>query len=131
MKKDLFLSLYVIFDGDVKGRVVAILFNDEVRSVDFLVIFKALKVKGVYVKLFYFRMGEVIADDGTVLFIVVIFVGVFSLTVDAVIVFCGNIADIVDNGDVNYYLMEVYKYFKSIALAGDARKFKVIIKIVD
>lgn len=54
LKKDLFLSLYVIFDGDVKGCVVVILFNDEVRLVDFLVIFKVLKVKGVYVKLFYF-----------------------------------------------------------------------------
>lgn len=76
-------------------------------------------------------MGEVIVDDGMVLFIVVIFVGVFLLMVDVVIVFCGNIVDIVDNGDVNYYLMEVYKYFKLIVLVGDVCKFKVIIKVVD
>lgn len=46
------------------------------------------------------------ADDGTVLPIAATFAGAPSLTVDAVIVPCGNIADIADNGDANYYLME-------------------------
>ncbi|EOO0477525.1 catalase HPII, partial [Escherichia coli] len=99
-------------DGDVKGRVVAILLNDEVRSADLLAILKALKAKGVHAKLLYSRMGEVTADDGTVLPIAATFAGAPSLTVDAVIVPCGNIADIADNGDANYYLMEAYKHLK-------------------
>ena len=77
------------------------------------------------------RMGEVTADDGTVLPIAATFAGAPSLTVDAVIVPCGNIADIADNGDANYYLMEAYKHLKPIALAGDARKFKATIKVAD
>lgn len=131
LKKDPSLSLYAIPDGDVKGRVVAILLNDEVRSADLLAILKALKAKGVHAKLLYSRMGEVTADDGTVLPIAATFAGAPSLTVDAVIVPCGNIADIADNGDANYYLMEAYKHLKPIALAGDARKFKATIKIAD
>lgn len=51
----------------MKGRVVAILLNDEVRSADLLAILNALKAKGVHAKLLYSRMGEVTADDGTVL----------------------------------------------------------------
>ncbi|HAH2495793.1 TPA: catalase HPII [Escherichia coli] len=124
-------GLYAIPDGDVKGRVVAILLNDEVRSADLLAILKALKAKGVHAKLLYSRMGEVTADDGTVLPIAATFAGAPSLTVDAVIVPCGNIADIADNGDANYYLMEAYKHLKPIALAGDARKFKATIKVAD
>ena len=131
LKKDPSLSLYSIPDGDVKGRVVAILLNDEVRSADLLAILKALKAKGVHAKLLYSRMGEVTADDGTVLPIAATFAGAPSLTVDAVIVPCGNIADIADNGDANYYLMEAYKHLKPIALAGDARKFKATIKVAD
>ena len=131
LKKDPSLSLYAIPDGDVKGRVVAILLNDEVRSADLLAILKALKAKGVHAKLLYSRMGEVTADDGTVLPIAATFAGAPSLTVDAVIVPCGNIADIADNGDANYYLMEAYKHLKPIALAGDARKFKATIKVAD
>ncbi len=71
------------------------------------------------------------ADDGTVLSIAATFAGAPSLTVDAVIVPCGNIADIANNGDANYYLMEAYKHLKPIALAGDARKFKATIKVAD
>ncbi len=115
----------------MKGRVVAILLNDEVRSADLLAILKALKAKGVHAKLLYSRMGEVTADDGTVLPIAATFAGAPSLTVDAVIVPCGNIADIANNGDANYYLMEAYKHLKPIALAGDARKFKATIKVAD
>ncbi len=125
--------MYAIPDGDVKGRVVAILLNDEVRSADLLAILKALKAKGVHAKLLYSRMGEVTADDGTVLPIAATFAGAPSLTVDAVIVPCGNIADIADNGDANYYLMEAYKHLKPIALAGGVTRasLKRQIKVAD
>ena len=53
------------------------------------------------------------------------FAGSPSLTVDAVVVPGGNIADIADNGDANYYLMEAYKHLKPIALAGDARQVEI------
>lgn len=64
-------------------------------------------------------MGEVMVDDGLILIIVVIFVGVLLLMVDVVIVLCGNIVDIESCGDVCYYFLEVYKYLKFIVLVGD------------
>ncbi|EHD03141.1 Catalase, partial [Salmonella enterica subsp. enterica serovar Urbana str. R8-2977] len=67
LKKDPALSLYAVPDGDVKGRVVAILLNDKVNAADLLTILQALKAKGVHAKLLYSRMGEVTADDGSTL----------------------------------------------------------------
>ncbi|XPE65887.1 hypothetical protein ACNKHR_25875 [Shigella flexneri] len=49
------------------------------------------------------------------------FAGAPSLTVDAVIVPCGNIADPADNGDANYYLMEAYKTLRQPDCAGGRR----------
>lgn len=129
LKKDPALSLYAVPDGDVKGRVVAILLNDKVNATDLLTILQALKAKGVHAKLLYSRMGEVTADDGSTLTIAATFAGAPSLTVDAVIVPCGNIADIESCGDARYYLLEAYKHLKPIALAGDARRFKALLNI--
>ncbi|HAF6116882.1 TPA: catalase HPII [Salmonella enterica] len=129
LKKDPALSLYAVPDGDVKGRVVAILLNDKVNAADLLTILQALKAKGVHAKLLYSRMGEVTADDGSTLTIAATFAGAPSLTVDAVIVPCGNIADIESCGDARYYLLEAYKHLKPIALAGDARRFKALLNI--
>ncbi|EEO0193926.1 catalase HPII [Salmonella enterica subsp. enterica] len=129
LKKDPALSLYAVPDGDVKGRVVAILLNDKVNAAELLTILQALKAKGVHAKLLYSRMGEVTADDGSTLTIAATFAGAPSLTVDAVIVPCGNIADIESCGDARYYLLEAYKHLKPIALAGDARRFKALLNI--
>jgi catalase len=52
------------------------------------------------------------------------FAGAPSLTVDAVIVPCGDINSLLTNGDAVYYLLEAYKHLKPIALSGDARQFK-------
>ena len=123
------LSLYAGAQGEIKGRVVAILLNDQVKSGDLLAIMQALQAKGVHAKLLYSRMGNVVADDGSVLTIAGTFTGSPSLTVDAVIVPCGNIADITLNGDARYYLLEAYKHLKPIALAGDARQFKATLNI--
>jgi catalase len=51
--------------------------------------------------------------------------------VDAVVVPCGDIQSLLDNGDANYYLLEAYKHLKPIALAGDARQFKALLKVAD
>ena len=76
-------------------------------------------------------MGEVTADDGSVLPVAATFAGAPSLTVDAVIVPCGDIDSLLTNGDAVYYLLEAYKHLKPIALAGDARQFKAQLKVAD
>ena len=92
---------------------------------------RALKTQGVHAKLLYSRMGEVTADDGSVLPIAATFAGAPSLTVDAVIMPCGDVESLLGNGDAAYYLLEAYKHLKPIALAGDARKFKTLLKVPD
>ncbi|MDV5527747.1 catalase HPII [Enterobacter hormaechei] len=131
LKKDTSLSLYAVPGGSIKGRVVAILLNDKPRASDVLGIMRALKTQGVHAKLLYSRMGEVTADDGSVLPIAATFAGAPSLTVDAVIMPCGDVESLLGNGDAAYYLLEAYKHLKPIALAGDARKFKSLLKVPD
>ena len=131
LKKDPSLSLYAVSGGSIKGRVVAILLNDKTRASDVLGIMQALKTQGVHAKLLYSRMGEVTADDGSVLPVAATFAGAPSLTVDAVIVPCGDIDSLLTNGDAVYYLLEAYKHLKPIALAGDARQFKAQLKVAD
>ena len=131
LKKDPSLSLYAVPGGTIKGRVVAILLNDKPRASDVLGIMRALKTQGVHAKLLYSRMGEVTADDGSVLPIAATFAGAPSLTVDAVIMPCGDVESLLGNGDAAYYLLEAYKHLKPIALAGDARKFKSLLKVPD
>ena len=131
VKKDPSLSLYAVPGGSIKGRVVAILLNDKTRASDVLGIMQALKTQGVHAKLLYSRMGEVTADDGSVLPVAATFAGAPSLTVDAVIVPCGDIDSLLTNGDAVYYLLEAYKHLKPIALSGDARRFKAQLKVAD
>ena len=97
--------------------MVAILLKNQVKSAVLLAIMQARQAEGVHAKLLYSRMGNVVADDGS------------TLTVDAVIVPCGNLADIVTNDDARYYLFEAYKHLKPIPLAGDARQFKATLNI--
>ncbi|MCG7802437.1 catalase HPII [Enterobacter asburiae] len=131
VKKDPSLSLYAVPGGSIKGRVVAILLNDKTRASDVLGIMQALKTQGVHAKLLYSRMGEVTADDGSVLPVAATFAGAPSLTVDAVIVPGGDLASLLTNGDAVYYLLEAYKHLKPIALSGDARRFKAQLKVAD
>lgn len=131
VKKDPSLSLYAVPGGSIKGRVVAILLNDKTRASDVLGIMQALKKQGVHAKLLYSRMGEVTADDGSVLPVAATFAGAPSLTVDAVLVPCGDINSLLTNGDAVYYLLEAYKHLKPIALSGDARQFKAQLKVAD
>ncbi|MBT1712865.1 catalase HPII [Enterobacter dykesii] len=131
VKKDPSLSLYAVPGGSIKGRVVAILLNDRTRASDVLGIMQALKTQGVHAKLLYSRMGEVTTDDGSVLPVAATFAGAPSLTVDAVIVPCGDIDSLLTNGDAVYYLLEAYKHLKPIALSGDARRFKAQLKVAD
>ncbi|CAM4011158.1 catalase HPII [Lelliottia aquatilis] len=131
LKKDASLSLYAVPGGTIKGRVVAVLLNDKTSAKDVLAILKALQAKGVHAQLLYKRMGEVEADDGSTLPIVGTFAGSPSLTVDAVIVPGGDIQSLLDNGDAAYYLLEAYKHLKPVALAGDARQFKSLLKVAD
>ncbi len=129
LDKDPTLSLYAIPGGGVKGRVVAVLLNQNTASADVLTLLKGLKAQGVHAKLLYSRMGEVTADDGSKLPIAGTFAGSPSLTVDAVVVPGGDLSDLLKSGDAQYYLLEAYKHLKPILLAGDARKFKGLLNV--
>ncbi|MDU2939222.1 MAG: catalase HPII [Enterobacteriaceae bacterium] len=129
LKKDPSLSLYAIPGGSVKGRVVGVLLNDKVKSADLLALLSGLKAEGVHAKLLYSRMGEIKADDGSALNVMVTFAGAPSLTVDAVIVPGGDLSGLKASGEANYYLLEAYKHLKPIVLAGDAREFKTVLNV--
>lgn len=124
LTKDDSLSLYAIPDGEIKGRQVALLLNDGVKADDVLNILQALKAEGVHAKLLAPHMGQVSADDGSVLPVDATFAGLPSLTFDAVIVPDGNIDALLQSGDARYFLLEAYKHLKVIGLSGGARRFK-------
>lgn len=129
LKKDPTLSLYTIQSGSVKGRVVAVLLNDKTCAKDVLALLKKLKSSGLHAKLLYSRMGEITADEGSVLPIAGTFAGSPSLTVDAVVVPGGDLTTLLNSGDARYYLLEAYKHLKPILLAGDARQFRTTLNI--
>lgn len=129
LKKDATLSLYTLPGGGVKGRIVAVLLNQNTASADLLPLLKGLKDQGVHAKLLYSRMGEIRADDGTSLPIAGTFAGSPSLTVDAVVVPGGDLSGLLQSGDARYYLLEAYKHLKPILLAGDARQFKSTLQV--
>ncbi len=131
LKKDPSLSLYAVPGGTVKGRVVAVLLNDQVKSADLLAMLQALKSHGVHAKLLYSRMGSVTADDGSQLEVAGTFAGSPSVTVDAVLVPGGAASALADNGDAVYYLLEAYKHLKAIGLMGDARGLKSRLNVPD
>lgn len=131
LKKDPSLSLYAVPGGTVKGRVVAVLLNDHVKSAVLLAMLQALKSHGVHAKLLYSRMGSVTADDGSQLEVAGTFAGSPSVTVDAVLVPGGAASALADNGDAVYYLLEAYKHLKAIGLMGDARGLKRHLAVPD
>jgi len=129
VKKDTTLSLYTLPSGSVKGRIVAVLLNEQTRSADLLTLLKGLKAQGVHAKLLYSSMGEVTADDGSQLSVAGTFAGSPSITVDAVVVPGGDHSALGQSGDAHYYLLEAYKHLKPILLAGDARQFKTTLQV--
>lgn len=124
LKKADSLSLYAVPDGSIKGRQVALLISEGVKAADVLVILKRLKAEGVHAKLLAAHMGEVRADDGSLLPVDATFSGLPSLTFDGAIVPDGNIDALWSSGDARYFLLEAYKHLKVIGLSGKARRFK-------
>ncbi|XXN64705.1 catalase HPII [Enterobacter ludwigii] len=131
LQKDDSLSLYAQPSGDIKGRQVALLLSDGVKAADVLAILQALKAQGVHAKILAAHMGQVLADDGSVLPVDATFTGLPSLTFDAVIVPDGNIDALLLSGDARYFLLEAYKHLKVIGLSGDARRFKAQFNVQD
>ncbi|ERK11202.1 Catalase [Pantoea sp. AS-PWVM4] len=131
LTKDDSLSLYAVPGGDIKGRQVALLVSDGVKAADVLVALQELKARGVHAKLLAAHMGQVRADDGSVLPIDATFNGLPSLTFDAVLVPDGNIDALLLSGDARYFLLEAYKHLKVIGLSGDARRFKTQFSLKD
>ncbi|HEY2454679.1 MAG TPA: catalase HPII [Scandinavium sp.] len=131
LKKDPTLSLYATPGGNIKGRVVGVLLGDKPNAKELLTLLKALKAQGVHAKLLYSRMGELTADDGSVLTINATFAAAPSLTVDAVAVPAGDISSLEKSGDARYYLLEAYKHLKPLLLTGDARHFKALLSVGD
>ncbi|STS81928.1 RpoS-dependent hydroperoxidase II [Klebsiella pneumoniae] len=58
MEKDPSLSLYADAEGDVKGRVVAVLLNERTSAQDLVQLLQALQAQGVHSKLLYSRMAK-------------------------------------------------------------------------
>ncbi|MDI9222496.1 catalase HPII [Pantoea sp. EA-12] len=131
LNKDLSLSLYAKPDGEIKGRQVALLISDGVKSADVLAVLQGLKAVGVHTKLLASHMGQVRADDGSVLPVDATFAGLPSLTFDAVFVPDGNIDALLLSGDSRYFLLEAYKHLKVIGLSGEARRFKTQFALKD
>ncbi|UVC30899.1 catalase HPII [Pantoea sp. SOD02] len=131
LQKDESLSLYAQPSGDIKGRQVALMLSDGVKAADVLAILQALKAQGVHAKILAAHMGQVLADDGSVLPVDATFTGLPSLTFDAVIVPDGNIDALLLSGDARYFLLEAYKHLKAIGLSGDARRFKAQFNVQD
>lgn len=131
LDKDLSLSLYAKPDGEIKGRQVALLISDGVKSADVLAVLQGLKAAGVHTKLLASHMGQVRADDGSVLPVDATFAGLPSLTFDAVFVPDGNIDALLLSGDSRYFLLEAYKHLKVIGLSGEARRFKTQFALKD
>ncbi|MCQ8227448.1 catalase HPII [Pantoea trifolii] len=131
LTKDESLSLYAQPSGDIKGRQVALLLSDGVKAADVLAILQALKAQGVHAKILAAHMGQVLADDGSVLPVDATFTGLPSLTFDAVIVPDGNIDALLLSGDARYFLLEAYKHLKAIGLSGNARRFKAQFNVQD
>lgn len=131
LKKDPSLSLYAVPSGNIKGRVVAVLLSENASAADVLAVVKGLKAQGVHAKLLFSRMGQITADDGSVVPISATFAGSPSVSVDAVIVPGGDLSSILNDGEAAYYLLEAYKHLKVIGLAGNARKFKAKLNIDD
>ena len=131
LKKDDSLSLYAVPGGEIKGRQVALLLSDGVKSADVLAVLQSLQSVGVHTKLLAAHMGQVVADDGSVLPVDATFSGLPSLTFDAVFVPDGNIDALLLSGDSRYFLLEAYKHLKVIGLSGDARRFKAQFALQD
>ncbi|KHJ65628.1 hydroperoxidase [Pantoea rodasii] len=131
LKNDDSLSLYAVPSGDIKGRQVALLLSDGVKSADVLAVLQALKAAGVHTKLLAAHMGQILADDGSVLPVDATFTGLPSLTFDAVYVPDGNIDALLLSGDSRYFLLEAYKHLKVIGLSGEARRFKAQFALKD
>ncbi|MGK3113576.1 catalase HPII [Candidatus Pantoea formicae] len=131
LKKDDSLSLYAVPGGEIKGRQVALLLSDGVKSADVLAVLQSLKAAGVHTKLLAPYMGQVVADDGSILPVDATFAGLPSLTFDAVFVPDGNVDALLLSGDSRYYLLEAYKHLKVIGLSGEARRFKTQFALQD
>ncbi|HKS35205.1 MAG TPA: catalase, partial [Enterobacteriaceae bacterium] len=131
LKKAESLSLYAVPDGSIKGRQVALLIGEGVKAADVLTILKQLKAEGVHAKLLAAHMGEVQADDGSLLPVDATFSGLPSLTFDGAIVPDGNIDALWGSGDARYFLLEAYKHLKAIGLSGDARRCKALFDLGD
>ena len=131
LKKADSLSLYAVPDGTIKGRQVALLISEGVKAADVLAVLKHLKAEGVHAKLLAAHMGEVQADDGSLLPVDATFSGLPSLTFDGAIVPDGNIDALWSSGDARYFLLEAYKHLKVIGLSGDARRFKASFDLSD
>lgn len=118
------LSLYADQEGNINGREVALLLSDSVSAADVLAILQELKANGVHTKFLAAKMGEIWADDGSLLPVDATFSGLPSLTFDAVIVPDGEKDALLVSADARYFLLEAYKHLKVIGLSGDAGRLK-------
>ncbi len=117
VEKDPSLSLYADAEGDVKGRVVAVLLNERTSAQDLVQLLQALQAgRAQQAALLangrsHCRRWFSAADRRHLRRFP-------SLTVDAVVVPGGDLSALSQSGDARYYLLEAYKHLKPILLAG-------------
>jgi len=116
------LSLYAEGKQVIRGRRVAILAADGVRSASIETMRQALKKEGVHAQVLGPHMGFLSTEEGDWLKVDGVISATPSVLFDAVLVATGSksLETLMKCGSSRHYLCQAYKHLKPIALPGDA-----------
>ncbi|AKA27448.1 catalase HPII [Pseudomonas chlororaphis] len=125
------LSQANLLSGDIKTRKIAVLVADGVdgQAIDDLK--KALEAEGAHAKLLGPTSAPVTTAQGKVLPVHASMEGLPSVVFDAVFVPGGakSVQALGGDGVALHYLLEAYKHLKAIALQGEAKQLRDVLKL--